>query len=289
MKAPISRFALFSSAVLVLALAFVGIPAAALGESTTSANWSGYAVHKSGVTFRKVAAAWKQPAAICTPGYARYSASWVGLGGYGANSDALEQIGTEADCGASGALRSSAWYELVPAPSAKIRMTVKPGDSMNASVTVVGHRVTLDLADRTRHTSFSKTVNDSVIDVTSAEWIVEAPSECFTNEQCRPLPLADFGTLAFTGATATTTSGRSGSISSRFWNATKITLSPSGRTYVVYGAEAEATPSLLRNAGMSFQVAYSQATPNPGLPPFSSKIASAARATSAVQPGGTRR
>ena len=95
----------------------------ALADTTQSSNWAGYAIHKSGVTFRKVAGSWTQPSATCTPGERTFSSVWVGLGGYDERSNALEQIGTETDCSASGRVVSSAWYELVPAPSRTIRMT----------------------------------------------------------------------------------------------------------------------------------------------------------------------
>jgi hypothetical protein len=96
-----NRLSLISILTAVVALA---TPAAALGDSSLSTNWAGYAVHRSGVGFREVAATWRQPAADCTTPYATYEASWVGIGGYNRNSRALEQIGTELDCSSSGAV-----------------------------------------------------------------------------------------------------------------------------------------------------------------------------------------
>jgi hypothetical protein len=144
-----SRAVRLGSLLAAAALTLAGAPAAALGATTTSSNWSGYVAHKTGVTFRNVSADWKQPAATCTAQYPSYSAIWVGLGGDSLNSNALEQIGTEVDCSAAGSVVSSAWHELVPAPPSNIRITVNPGDLISASVTVVGHRVTLQLTDRT--------------------------------------------------------------------------------------------------------------------------------------------
>lgn len=207
-------------------------PGGALADSSTSTNWAGYAAHRSGVTFRAVSATWKQPVPHCDSPFPTYEASWVGIGGFNRNSNALEQIGTLLNCAGSGAGRSSAWYEIVPAPSRHIPMTIKPGDTIAASVTVIGRHVTLRLTDRTRHRSFSKTLNVSAVDVRSAEWIVEAPSQCFSNNSCHTLPLTDFGTLTFGGARATTTKGGRGSISSRLWNSSKITLAPTGRSYI---------------------------------------------------------
>lgn len=99
----------------------------ALADSNYSANWAGYAIHRAGIKFTQVAGSWTQPSAKCPPDNKSYSASWVGLGGYAAGARALEQIGTEVDCSASGAVISDAWYELVPAASRPIRMRVRPG------------------------------------------------------------------------------------------------------------------------------------------------------------------
>ena len=262
-------------------------PAVAVADTTTSSNWSGYAVHRAGARFRAVSATWRQPSATCVQGQPTYSGMWVGLGGYSTSSTALEQIGTEVDCNVSGAVVSSAWYELVPSPSADVRMTVRPGDLMHASVTVVGHRVTLALSDRTRRRSFSTSVNVSAIDVTSAEWILEAPSECFANNQCRTLPLADFGSAHFADASAQSTAGSWGTISSRLWGSTKITLAPSGRTFVLYGTAGTAIPTALQQGGAVFQVTYSQTVVSPGAPLFSARASAAA--VGSVQRGGGRR
>src|SRR5581483_5778464 len=138
------------------AMLLLASPAAA--NTVNSANWAGYAVHRSGVSFSKVVGAWTAPKPTCTPGHQSYSAVWVGLGGYSLSSQALEQIGTEADCDGAGHVVSDAWYEQVPQPSRTVRLTVRPGDALFASVTVVGNRVRLVLTDRTRHRSFVKTL-----------------------------------------------------------------------------------------------------------------------------------
>ena len=282
-----SRLASFKGAVLAATLAFAGAPAAALADSVTSTNWAGYVVRKNRVSFRSVVATWKQPATVCKNEYPTFSAIWVGLGGYNQNSNALEQVGTELDCSVSGIASASAWYELVPAPATNIAMRINTGDTIKASVTVVGRRVTVALTDATRHRSFSKTISAASVDVTSADWIVEAPSECLNNNFCRTLPLTDFGSVLLSGASAQTTTGRRGSISSSLWGRTKITLLPGGRTYILFGIAAQATPSALTGAGSAFAVTYSQTSVPP--PPLLSKLASVTRSASAVRPGGRRR
>ncbi len=237
----------------------VAVPAAA--DTATSANWAGYAVHRSGVRFTKVIGSWRQPSAHCTAGQRTYSAMWVGLGGYSISSRALEQIGTEVDCNRSGHIVSTAWYELVPAASRPIRMIVRPGDSIAATVTVTGHSTQLSLLDATRHRAFSKILGPSVVDVSSAEWILEAPSACDSATSCHTLPLANFGTATFSLASAQSTTGHTGTISDSSWGATNIRLAPSGRHYVLYGglraAGGGASPSALSPDGSSFEVGYS--------------------------------
>jgi hypothetical protein len=234
---------------------------AALADATSSTNWAGYAVHRGHVSFASIEGTWTQPKAKCTRGERTFSSYWVGLGGFSITSEALEQIGTELDCKASGAVHSTAWYELVPAPSTKMRLTVRPGDVLKARVSVSGHRVTLSLDDLNRKRGFRRTIKAPFIDVTSAEWIVEAPSECLGSKICESLPLANFGSTAFTSAVVRTRRGRVGSISNPFWKRTEIKLVPDSRRFASQSpgqsSVGTATPSPLSPDGSSFSVTYS--------------------------------
>jgi len=247
---------------LIAAGALWGAPAAmAATGSSSSSNWAGYAIHHANKKFTKVVGEWTQPTLTCTPGQSTYSAYWVGIGGYAENSDALEQIGTEADCNAAGDSKMSAWYELVPAPSRTMRLVVHAGDTLAASVIVdlKAQRVRLELTNATTHKSVVKTIHDSDLDLTSAEWIAEAPSECQSSNNCQTLPLADFGSTTFSFAYAQVSKGHKGSISSRAWDNTKITLVPGGQRFVGFGSGGggEATPSKLTDGGSAFTVTYS--------------------------------
>ena len=178
-----------------LALA-TGLAAAALGAHSTlagaatavSSNWSGYAV--TGTTFRSVSGSWVQPAASCTSSTATTTASafWVGLGGDSSSSKALEQTGTEADCLADGTVRYSAWYELVPASSVRVRLAVAAGDRIAGSVKASGRSVTVELRDLTTGTSFRKTLTMATPDTSSAEWIAEAPGHVDPRRRDDPAP-----------------------------------------------------------------------------------------------------
>jgi hypothetical protein len=190
------------------AVAMMAGAGSASAQTTTSAssNWAGYAVH--GTTFKKVIGRWTVPSATCGAGEATYSATWVGIGGYSEDSDALEQIGTELDCTAAGKVKSTAWMELVP---------------------------------------------------------VEAPSVCASSDQCQTLPLADFETTRFSRAEATSTSGHTGTITDRRWDATKIALeTDSGAPGFVSerqgGDSAAATASALSAGGSAFSVSYETTT-----------------------------
>jgi len=270
-------------------LAFVCAPAA-LADTSQSSNWAGYAIHRSGVSFSKVIGTWRQPDATCTAGDPSYSAVWVGIGGYSITSDALEQIGTEVDCTAAGKVASSAWYEMVPAASQTITFVVRPGDELRASARVLGHTVQLTLDDLTRHRTFTKTLHASVVDVSSAEWIVEAPSNCLSNNSCQTLPLANFGSTTFDRARAESTRGHTGSIADHAWHSTEISLAPEGRHFVIYrgpnATPGSATPSALGPNGSSFKVTYHEA-PIPVTPTFSQRRAPA-RAAQLVHPVLTR-
>jgi hypothetical protein len=226
-----------------------------------SSNWSGYAVHRSGVTFHTVSGTWREPKVSCQRGKETFSSYWVGIGGYSANSKALEQTGTEVDCTSSGKVHTFAWYELVPSPSVPIKLQVPPGDLIQGQVSISGRTVTLVLRDLTRKTHFSKVLNASPIDVTSAEWIVEAPSECLGLYDCVTLPLADFSSAPFTSAVAQTVAGQSGSIAAPLWNATEIKLvphrSPATLGHHRLGRGGKATPSVLQAGGSAFSVGYS--------------------------------
>jgi Peptidase A4 family len=238
-------------------------------RASVSSNWAGYVASGSAAltveptTFSSVSATWVQPKADCgsksSPG-ATSSAFWVGLGG-DSNSNALEQTGTEANCGSGGA-RYFAWYELVPAGSAELSLNVTPGDTVSASVSVSGKRVSILMRNLSQGTSFARTLTMAAPDTSSAEWIAEAPSMCASSAQCRQQSLTDFGTIRFSNARAQS-SGHTGSISDSSWTATPIKLraaigpgGPFGGRFAHEQNGAAAQPSTLRQSGSAFSVTW---------------------------------
>jgi hypothetical protein len=163
-----------------------------LEEST---NWAGYA--DTAGTYTSVSASWTQPKGTCSSGD-QYSAFWIGIDGN--TSSTVEQTGTGLDCVGKTA-EYYAWYEMYPGPSENYSNTVKAGDHFTATVTWLGgDKFSLYIDDSTQ--GWSHTTDASLTSTparTSAEVIVEAP--CCTNSG-GILPLTDFGSVTFTGATA---------------------------------------------------------------------------------------
>ncbi|HEY3961221.1 MAG TPA: G1 family glutamic endopeptidase [Gaiellaceae bacterium] len=247
-------------AVLVFTGASAGTAAAGIHHDLSlSLNWAGYAVNGTNATtgapasFSVISGSWTVPKVDCSQGAATWSSVWVGLGGDTRGSTAVEQVGTDADC-IGLTPNYFAWYELVPAPSVPTRLKVFAGDQMTGLVIVKGTRVGFRLRDVTRGTTLTKYVSAFVVDLTSAEWVVEAPSQCdsFT---CHVLPLSNFGSIAVTGGAAVG-DGHAGTIADIAWAATPIELlteDPATRLPTGIGA----VPSELGADGGSFTVAYS--------------------------------
>ena len=257
----------------LLSVAFVGAAAAAAAVAKpaagidVSSNWSGYAVTGVGSTanvastsmsFTDVTGTWVQPTATCTPGQSTSAAIWVGLGGYTVGSNSLEQTGTSADCSSTGKATYYAWYELVPATSVTLKLKIFPGDTVTSTVLINGTDVLVQVKDRTRHTTFTKHLKMATPDLTSAEWIAEAPSECNVTGFCRTVPLTNFGSVTFSKIAALG-NGQGGTLTGPGWEATPIQLVPRARRFfgdvnASASSTAGASPANLTADGSGFTV-----------------------------------
>ena len=236
---------------------------------SVSSNWAGYAISDPAtiagtvpaqpLAFSDVTATWVQPKANCTGvKAAAYSAFWVGLGGFSTSSTALEQVGTESDCTDAATPSYFAWYEIVPAPSVRINLKINPGDTITTAVVVNGSDVVVQVKDRTRGTNFIKHLPAVNPDVSSAEWIAEAPSECGT--ACRVLPLANFGSVSFSRLAAVANT-HPGTLTDPAWSALPIQLVPNSRYHSFFGAPGEASkagaaPGSASPDGRTFTVSW---------------------------------
>jgi hypothetical protein len=270
---------LLVSVVPALACFAFAAPALAATQEAVSENWAGYVASSQNESgFSAVSGAWTQPKVDCTTTQgSAYSAYWVGLGGGGEQSQALEQIGTQADC-ENGTASDYAWYELVPSAPVKLQLTIHAGDHLWARTAVSGDKVSFYITDQTAHQTWSKTLTMTAAtpDTSTAEWVAEAPSECSggATGDCTPLPLADFGTATFSDA-YTTAGGHTGTISDSHWTNEAIALAPSSSSLfgggpggyfgggygysdeIGYSASQDgAAPTSLTSNGTKFSVKY---------------------------------
>lgn len=180
-------------------------------NTNQSSNWFGYnqgSLAKGGTLFNAIAGDWTVPTVSQhTKGQAESSSDWIGIGGGCVDSgctvgdNTLIQAGTEQDVDASGKASYSAWWEVIPAPSIGISMTVAPGDHMHSSIAEVvpnSNVWTITLQDVTRGESFTQTVPYASTHLT-AEWIEETPLLIGTDAGFASLP--NLTNPAFTSAT----------------------------------------------------------------------------------------
>jgi hypothetical protein len=216
------------------------------GTHIRTYNWAGWA--DTAGTFTHAAASWVEPTVSC-PTPDAVSALWVGLDG--ASDTTVEQAGTIAECDGTAATHWD-WWEMYPTNAIQVETQVEPGDHITASVTYGAGHFLLSVDDATRPgSSFSLTESCGAgltCARSSAEWIVEAPSE-----GSALFPLADFGTSALNTA-AVAAGGGDEPIATTDLDPERITMvSLSGRRPL-------ATTSRLRARGTAFSVQWHRAS-----------------------------
>jgi hypothetical protein len=217
-----------------------------VGAYASATNWAGYTA--TGTNFTMVSGSWIVPTATCA-GITTYSSAWIGIDGAQPGAATVEQDGTDSDCqGSNPTPTYSAWWELYPGYSTPLPSgyNVAAGDSMHGTVSVSGGLWTLSITDASVPWTFTQQVsNPSPRPAeTSAEWIIERPGICDEHGNCPAASLTNFGTVGFTGASATE-NGSTGSLNSI--NAFPLQMSQ--------GSSLLALPSLTPD-GSSFSVAY---------------------------------
>lgn len=152
-----------------------------------TANWFGYAqgrIEQGGTQFHSISADWTVPTAHQhVRGQAEYSATWIGIGGGCVDADCtvidrtLLQTGSEQDVDSSGQAIYTAWFEPIPSPAYTIRVRIRPGDRIHASIveTPRGSETWLiTFRDLTRHTG-ERLEGHYPSTYATAEWIEEPP------------------------------------------------------------------------------------------------------------------
>lgn len=225
------------------ALAFAATnPALDSGNGTnTSFNWSGYVA--TGSNYTGVSGSWTVPS-VTPSANAQADATWVGIGGVAASD--LIQVGTQ-EISQNGAVTYEAWYELLPAVSIPVAVTVHAGDFMTASLEQVQTgEWDVSIRDNTTGQSYSTTVSYAS-SLSSAEWIEEMPSD-----QSGFIPLDSFGSVSFTNASAV---DNGTTMTPAQANAVSLTL-------LANTQQALAVPSSLGSDGASFTVSRTTVAPS---------------------------
>jgi hypothetical protein len=244
-----------------------GLPPQAAGAAPAAkaTRWSGYVVTAGAVSFTRVTGTWVEPRVRCGRGRpAALSTVWVGLGGYSATSNVLDQVGTDANCDARGHARYFAWFELLPDVAHPVGRRVAPGDAVRGTVAVYQtNLVEVKLEDLRRHWTFSRRIRAGLPDGSSAEWIVEAPYSC-ERFACRQAPLADFGSVSI-HAIAAVGNGHAGTLATPAWTRTRLRLTPCARgpsdppAGRPAAAPATAIPQRPSGGGGAFAVSWARA------------------------------
>lgn len=223
--------------------------------SSTSTNWSGYAVTGSSGSVSNAKGSWIVPAirGTCTSTN-QFSSFWVGIDGF--SSGTVEQTGTDSDC-QNGSPTYFAWFEFFPHPSFIISgLSITPGDHISAQASFNGRSFVVSITDTTTGASFSTSAKVRGAQRSSAEWIAEAPSS-----SGGILPLADFGTVSYgtdnTGIAMTcyaTIGGTTAAIGAFGSSIQQITM-------VSSSGAIKAQPSALSSDGTSFSVTWRSSGP----------------------------
>lgn len=211
----------------------------------TSDNWSGYVAaldlaNGAPGSVTSVAGEWVVPAVDCARTPDAAMGVWVGMDGvYNAT---IEQVGTAARC-VGGLPAYYAWLEVYPAAAETLSLAIQPGDTVQAEVRYQGgdkYQLLLRDVGTGGVVSVPRQAQGSRA---SAEWIVESMPR-----DGQMTPLADFGHVAFTSATATI-NGKTGALNRGPWAAGRLTMADAA------GAP-RATPSALAGASPGFSVAW---------------------------------
>jgi hypothetical protein len=176
---------------------------------------------------------------------------WVGIDGY--TDSTVEQVGTTGYIDSSGKSMYYAWYEVAGVGKEQQfkHLTIKPGDRITAAVIYnpASNSFTMTIHDLTTKQPPGTAVvaGSRIVQRETAEWIVE---DTGSGVPYHPYPLADFGAVTFSNASATI-NGKSGPISYPSWQNYRINMISEDVFQPL-----EAAPSTLTPDGRGFTVKY---------------------------------
>jgi peptidase A4-like protein len=202
-----------------------------------STNWSGYVADNR--TFNSASGTWQMPEANCSAvkGQKETVATFfIGLDGF--NSGTVEQTGVDAICIGKTEFYEP-WYEFYPEAAVFSNNPVSPRDNLTADVSVSsdGSTVTTTLSDPDQGWTLTSPEHSTAgLALNSADWIVESPAHALTN----------YGSVTYGSASATNSSGHTGTISDDAWNHDELIM--------VKGRRIISQPGNLFARGASFSV-----------------------------------
>jgi len=215
--------------------------------ANVSSNWAGYAVTAG--PYSVVKGTFTVPSLVSAlPSFGggqrpEQVSEWVGLDGMSSSDASLIQAGVDEypDPANPAVVDIQPWWEILPAAETNITsVAVSVGDKVTVTIWKLGAATwRINLTDDTDGQSFTTPPEHYTGPGVSAEWIVEATSECqLESSECRTAKLAPyspqvtFSALGMTGPPATTLQAIS----------------------MMQGAQQVATPSALSSDG--FSVSY---------------------------------
>jgi hypothetical protein len=181
------------------AAAAPALPPAVPVTQSNSSNWSGYAAVGGPYTVAK--GTFTVPSSVTGTSRAAVS-EWVGLDGLGSGDPSLIQAGVDEfpDPADASGFDIFPWWEILPATETNIRsLKVQPGDEVTVTIWQVSGRTwEINLTDDTTGQRFTTPPEVYKGPGSSAEWVVEATTECQSG--CHPAQLAPYGPpIAFSG------------------------------------------------------------------------------------------
>lgn len=178
-----------------------------------SSNWSGgvLTAPPSGTTFTSVTAQFTVPKPALPSGATQdsYASAWVGIDG-DTYTNAILQTGLDFGISASGDVSYDAWYEWYPDYAYDFSgIDINSGDVMQVTVTSTSDSAGTAVIDNlTNGQSVTQSLTapspTATLGGQNAEWIVED-----FDSNGGQVPFANFGTVAFTNASAGTADGGS--------------------------------------------------------------------------------
>jgi hypothetical protein len=159
-----------------------------------SANWSGYVA--DGGPYSVVKGTFTVPSPVAGAPRDTQVSEWVGVDGASDSDTSLIQAGVaeSADPQSPGGVSIQPWWEILPAAETNIStVPVSAGDTVTVTIwRLSGTSWEINLTDDTNGQSYTTPPEQFTGAGSSAEWIVEAPAQCLSQDQCQLTPLAPY-------------------------------------------------------------------------------------------------